>query len=227
KGVVFYGPPGTGKTLFARALATALKASIRVVNGPELKSAWQGETERMIREIFEQARRYSPAVIVFDEFDSLAGDRRSASGGERSIVNQILTEMDGLSENNLVFTVATTNHPDILDEAMKRPGRFEFQIEIPYPHEVERRAIFDIYNKKYRLNLAESVLKYLVFRTEMVVDIASRRRFSGDHIEAICRAIMREKYRHQDLKITTAFLDKTVRGRTNQPESISSEEKKI
>lgn len=195
KGVVFYGPPGTGKTLFARALATALHASIRVVNGPELKSQYHGETERKIREMFDQARRYAPSVIVFDEFDSLAGERGSMAGSDRSVVNQLLTEMDGLKENELVFIVATTNHPDILDEAMKRPGRFEFEIEIPYPGEEERRAIFELYNDKYRLGLEEDHIDYLVFRTEMVVDIVTGRRFSGDHIEAICRALKREQYR--------------------------------
>ncbi len=227
KGVVFYGPPGTGKTLFARALATALKASIKVVSGPEIKNVWHGETERQVREIFEQARRYAPSVIVFDEFDSLAGDRRGLSGTESSVVNTILTEMDGLKENDLVFVVATTNHLDMLDEAMKRPGRFEFQIEVPYPDEEARRKIFELYNKKYDLKLTKELIDYLVFRTEMVVDITDGRRFTGDHIEAICRSLLRERYRKPDFEVNEKSLDQLVRGRTNQPERVTKDEKYI
>ncbi len=227
KGVIFYGPPGTGKTMFARALASALKASIRVVSGPEIRSTFVGETERQVREIFDQARRYSPAIIVFDEFDSLAGERRQVGGGDRSVVNQILAEMDGLKVNELVFVVATTNHLDFLDEAIKRPGRFEYKIEIPNPDEAERAAIFEIYNRKYQLGLTTDDITYLVFRTEMVMDLETGAQFSGDHLEAICRNLMREQLRQPSLVVDRALLDRLVRGRTNQPEVVTRMEKEV
>ncbi|MBF0397823.1 MAG: AAA family ATPase [Desulfobacterales bacterium] len=228
KGVLFYGPPGTGKTMFARALSASLNASIVVISGPEIKTQWYGESERQIRSIFDNARKNSPSVIVFDEFDSIAGERNSEDvSTERSIVNQILTEMDGIKENDLVFVIATTNFPSMIDDAMKRPGRFEFQIEIGYPDEETRREIFKKYNVKYHLDLKEDDIKYLVFRTEMVVNVFTGHRFTGDHIEAICRSIMREKYRNKDFKIDSKLLESVVRGRTNQSEIANEEEKSI
>jgi cell division protease FtsH len=125
KGMIFWGPPGTGKTLFAKALATAIGAAITVVSGPELKSKWVGESEENLRQIFHRARQSAPAIIVFDELDSFAAARGTytGTGVEHSMVNQLLTEMDGFHREELVFVVGTTNFVEILDPALLRPGR--------------------------------------------------------------------------------------------------------
>src|SRR5439155_1545194 len=111
RGMIFWGPPGTGKTLFAKAMATSLGAAVTVVSGPELKSRWVGESEENLRQIFVRARQAAPALIVFDELDSFASARgtHTGSGVEHSMVNQLLTEMDGFRKEELVFVVGTTN----------------------------------------------------------------------------------------------------------------------
>ena len=152
KGMIFWGPPGTGKTLFAKAMAAAIGAAITVVSGPELKSKWVGESEENLRQIFHQARQSAPSIIVFDELDSFASARGTytGSGVEHSMVNQLLTEMDGFHKEELVFVVGTTNFVEILDPALLRPGRFEFHLHIPYPDADDRREILGIYDRKMR-----------------------------------------------------------------------------
>jgi cell division protease FtsH len=109
--MIFWGPPGTGKTMFAKAMASAMGAAITVVSGPELKSRWVGESEENLRQIFHRARQSAPSIIVFDELDSFASARGTytGSGVEHSMVNQLLTEMDGFHSDELVFVVGTTN----------------------------------------------------------------------------------------------------------------------
>src|SRR5206468_7014800 len=111
RGMIFWGPPGTGKTLFAKAMATALGAAVQIVSGPELKSKWVGESEENLRRVFHQARQSAPSIIVFDELDSFAARRGTytGSGVEHSMVNQLLTEMDGFHKEEMVFIVGTTN----------------------------------------------------------------------------------------------------------------------
>ncbi len=196
RGIIFWGPPGTGKTLFAKAMASSLGAAVTVVSGPELKSRWVGESEERIRQIFVQARQSAPAVIVFDELDSFASARGTytGSGVEHSMVNQLLTEMDGFRKDELVFVVGTTNFVEILDPALLRPGRFEFHLEIPYPNSKDRKAIFDIYNKKLELDLSERAMSYAVKRTGDRVE-GTGTRYSGDHLQALCRSIARSRLR--------------------------------
>ena len=124
KGMIFEGPPGTGKTYFAKAIATAIDATAIVVSGPELKSKWVGESEANLRNIFTRARRSAPSIIIFDELDSFAHRRGSytGSGVEHSMVNQLLTEMDGFRSEELVFIIGTTNFVEALDDALLRPG---------------------------------------------------------------------------------------------------------
>ena len=111
KGMIFWGPPGTGKTLFAKAMATEIGAAITIVSGPELKSKWVGESEENLRQIFHKARQSAPSIIVFDELDSFASARGTYTGCgvEHSMVNQLLTEMDGFHREEMVFVVGTTN----------------------------------------------------------------------------------------------------------------------
>ncbi|MCA9684539.1 MAG: ATP-binding protein, partial [Myxococcales bacterium] len=198
RGMIFWGPPGTGKTLFAKAIASALGAAVQVVNGPELKSRWVGESEENLRRIFIQARMSAPSLIVFDELDSFAAARGTytGSGVEHSMVNQLLTEMDGFHREEMVFIVGTTNFVEILDPALLRPGRFEFHLHIPYPDADARREIIKIYDRKTGLQKSEDALESDVKRTRFQVPgAAAGTRFSGDHLNAMCRAIARFRLR--------------------------------
>jgi len=147
-GVLLHGPPGTGKTLLARALAGETGRRFYAVEGTAVKSKWFGESERRIRALFEAARRDAPSLIYFDEFDALAGDRRSAShSAVRSLVTTLLTELDGVTANDDVLVVAATNRPDRIDPAIRRPGRVGEAIEIPPPGLEGRREIFRIHTR--------------------------------------------------------------------------------
>lgn len=198
KGMIFWGPPGTGKTLFAKAMATAIGAAITIVSGPELKSRWVGESEENLRQIFHRARQSAPSIIVFDELDSFAAARGTftGSGVEHSMVNQMLTEMDGFQSDELVFVVGTTNFVESLDPALMRPGRFEFHLHIPYPDEDDRRAILAIYNEAMSLEMSDEALEYAVKRSgDFVEGAAGGTRYSGDHLQALCRALARYRLR--------------------------------
>jgi cell division protease FtsH len=204
KGMIFWGPPGTGKTMFAKAMAAALGAAITVVSGPELKSKWVGESEDNLRQIFHRARQSAPSIIVFDELDSFASARGTytGSGVEHSMVNQLLTEMDGFHREEMVFVVGTTNFVEILDPALLRPGRFEFHLHIPYPVTDDRRAILKIYDKKMRLQMSDEALEYAVRRTGDGYLTQTGTPFSGDHLNALCRAVARIRLREDRQDIT-------------------------
>jgi len=207
RGMIFWGPPGTGKTLFAKALASSIGAAITVVSGPELKSRWVGESEENLRRIFHRARQSAPAIIVFDELDSFASARGTytGSGVEHSMVNQLLTEMDGFRSDELVFVVGTTNLVDALDPALLRPGRFEFLLHIPFPVEDDRREILKIHAGNLDLNLPEATLEHAVQRTGDSVRIAGRdMRFTGDHLYALCRGMARQHIRGEPGRALTA-----------------------
>ena len=153
KGILLFGPPGTGKTLLAKAAATESGANFIAVRGPEVLSKWVGESERAIRKIFERARQVAPAIIFFDEIDSIAPARglRHDSGVTDRIVNQLLTEMDGIVPLQNVVVIAATNRPDILDPALLRPGRFDRLIYVPPPDKEARKQIFKIHTRKVPL----------------------------------------------------------------------------
>jgi cell division protease FtsH len=197
RGMIFWGPPGTGKTFFAKAIAASLGAAITIVSGPELKSKWVGESEENLRQIFHKARQSAPSIIVFDELDSFASARGTytGSGIEHSMVNQLLTEMDGFHKEELVFVVGTTNFVESLDPALLRPGRFEFHLHIPYPDDGDRKEILQIYDRKMNLKLNAEALDYAVRRTGGGYVTATGTRFSGDHLQAMCRALARIRLR--------------------------------
>jgi SpoVK/Ycf46/Vps4 family AAA+-type ATPase len=187
----------TGKTLFAKAVASALGCAVTVVSGPELKSKWYGESEENLRQIFTKARQAAPSMIIFDELDSFAGRRgmyAGSAGVDHSMVNQLLTEMDGFRKDELVFVVGTTNFVESIDPALLRPGRFEFHLQIPYPDPKDRRAIFDIYNAKFNLNLTDRALEYCVKMSGGYTNDTGTR-YSGDHIQALCRSLARNRLR--------------------------------
>merc|ERR1711865_523310 len=145
KGVLFYGPPGCGKTLLAKAIANECQSNFISIKGPELLTMWFGESEGNVREIFDKARQSAPCVLFFDELDSIASARggNSGDGGGAAdrVINQMLTEMDGISSKKSVFIIGATNRPDIIDPAIIRPGRLDQLVYIPLPDEASRSNI--------------------------------------------------------------------------------------
>ena len=226
RGIIFSGPPGTGKTFFAKAFATSIDATCIVISGPELKSKWYGESEENLRRVFMRARKSAPAVIVFDELDSFAtarGMHANTSGVDHSLVNQLLTEMDGFRKEELVFVVGTTNLVETLDPALLRPGRFEFQIDIAYPIDDDRRDICDIYRKKFDLDMTDEVRDHAVRRTGGVIDRQKGTRWAGDHIQALFRAMKREEIRRggrANFKVTNDEVDRGVEKITGSKQKI-------
>ncbi len=148
KGILLYGPPGTGKTMLAKAVATESEANFIAVKGPEFLSKWVGESEKAVRETFRKARQASPCVIFMDEIDSITPERGASHGDSNvteRVISQILTEMDGLEVLNDVVVIAATNRPDIMDQALLRPGRFDKSIYIGPPDKESREKIFGIH----------------------------------------------------------------------------------
>ena len=142
-GVLLYGPPGCGKTLVAKAIANECGASFIAVRGPELLNKYVGESEKAVRQLFARGRASAPCVVFFDEIDALT-PRRGGEGTSQAterVVNQMLTELDGLDGRTQLFFVAATNRPDILDPAMLRPGRLDKLLYVPIPHADAREAI--------------------------------------------------------------------------------------
>ncbi|KAL7419138.1 AAA ATPase cdc48 [Cryptotrichosporon argae] len=145
KGVLFYGPPGTGKTMLAKAIANECQANFISIKGPELLTMWFGESEANVRDVFDKARAAAPCVMFFDELDSIAkargGSHGDAGGASDRVLNQILTEMDGMNAKKNVFIIGATNRPDSIDPALLRPGRLDQLIYIPLPDEASRLSI--------------------------------------------------------------------------------------
>lgn len=148
KGVLLYGPPGTGKTLLAKAVAGETNAHFTSLSGPEIMGKYYGESEERIREIFKQAEENSPSIIFIDEIDSIAPKREEVTGEvEKRIVSQLLTLMDGMKSRGKVVVIAATNRPDSLDPALRRPGRFDREIEIGIPDDEGRLQILNIHTR--------------------------------------------------------------------------------
>jgi transitional endoplasmic reticulum ATPase len=146
-GVLLHGPPGTGKTLIAKAVANEVDATFVSVSGPEIMSKYKGESEEKLRETFAQARANAPAIIFFDEIDSIAGKRDDGGDTENRIVGQLLSLMDGLDARGDVIVIGATNRADSLDSALRRGGRFDREIEIGVPNEHGRREILEVHTR--------------------------------------------------------------------------------
>lgn len=153
KGVLLYGPPGTGKTLLARAVANESGANFITINGPEVTSKWYGDSEKKIRELFKQAEENAPTIIFIDELDALAPKREEVTGEvERRMVAQLLTSMDGMKARGQVIVIGATNRQNALDPALRRPGRFDREIEIGVPDKRGRKEILQIHTRNMPLD---------------------------------------------------------------------------
>ena len=152
KGVLLYGPPGTGKTLLAKAVANESNAHFISISGPEIMSKFYGESEARLREIFKEAREKSPSIIFIDEIDSIAPKREEVTGEvERRVVSQMLSLMDGLESRGKVIVISATNRPNAIDPALRRPGRFDREIEIRVPDKKGRKDILAIHSRNMPL----------------------------------------------------------------------------
>eukprot|EP00581_Thalassiosira_minuscula_P016724 CAMPEP_0183727964 /NCGR_PEP_ID=MMETSP0737-20130205/26864_1 /TAXON_ID=385413 /ORGANISM="Thalassiosira miniscula, Strain CCMP1093" /LENGTH=906 /DNA_ID=CAMNT_0025959753 /DNA_START=82 /DNA_END=2802 /DNA_ORIENTATION=+ len=180
RGVLFYGPPGCGKTLMAKAIANECGANFISVKGPELLNAWFGGSEANVRDLFDKARAASPCILFFDEMDSIARARGSGGGSSDTsdrVINQILSEIDGIGSGKTLFIIGATNRPDILDPGIMRPGRLDQLIYIPLPDYESRISIF-------KANLRKSpVAEDITF--ELLADVTDG--FSGADITEICQ----------------------------------------
>ena len=214
KGILLIGPPGCGKTMLARAVATESEANFISIKGPEVFSRWVGESEKAIREIFRKARMASPAVIFFDEVDSLVPRRGLGygdSGVTERVISQLLTEMDGIMPLEDIIVIAATNRPDIVDSAVLRPGRFDRLIYVPEPDEAARLEIFKIHTKNMPLSND--------------VDIKAHRMtkgYSGADISSVCREAAMNALR-RDINAKEVTFSDFEKAMEEVPPSISPE----
>ncbi|MFH1125949.1 MAG: AAA family ATPase, partial [Candidatus Altiarchaeota archaeon] len=178
KALMLYGPSGCGKTLLAKAVANESQANFIAVKGPELLSKWVGESEKGVREIFKKARQTAPTIVLFDEIDAITPRRGMYSGTHvtETVVNQLLTELDGIEPLKNVVVIGSTNRPDIIDPSIMRPGRFDRLLLVPAPDKEARLEIFKIHTKDMPLETVN--LEELTDKTEG---------YTGADIEAVCR----------------------------------------
>jgi transitional endoplasmic reticulum ATPase len=218
RGILLHGPPGCGKTLLAKGVATESEANFIAIRGPELLSKWVGESEEGVRRVFRRARQVAPCIVFFDEVDALAGTRGQEVGTKvtERVLNQLLTEMDGIEKLERVTVIAATNRPDLLDPALLRPGRFDSLIEIPMPDKETRAAIFQVHTRDMPLKNVD--INDLAGRTEG---------FSGADIAALCREAgmfaIRENIQADvvEMKHFEKALDKLMHTKSAEKETFS------
>ncbi|KAA0148767.1 hypothetical protein FNF31_07324 [Cafeteria roenbergensis] len=199
-GALMYGPPGCGKTLIAKAMANECGVNFISIKGPQLMTKWFGESEENVRDIFNKARQAAPAILFFDELDSIARTRggwgaSSAGGVHDRIVNQLLTELDGVIERKSVFVVGATNLPDAIDPALRRPGRLDQLIFVPMPDPEARRSIF------------KAVLRKSIVARDVDVDAISDScdGFTGSDIAGLCQMAIKISVRERLVRVMEVF----------------------
>ena len=208
KGVLLYGPPGTGKTLLAKAVANESNAHFISISGPEIMSKFYGESEARLREIFKEAREKSPSIIFIDEIDSIAPKREEVTGEvERRVVSQMLSLMDGLEARGKVIVISATNRPNAIDPALRRPGRFDREIEIKVPDKKGRGDILAIHSRN--MPLTDDV--------DMMKMAAVSHGFVGADLEYLCKEAAMKCLRRllpeinlEDEKLSPETLDKLI-----------------
>merc|ERR1711970_636082 len=206
RGVLFYGPPGCGKTLLAKAIASECQANFISIKGPELLTMWFGESEANVREIFDKARQSAPCVLFFDELDSIARARGSSGGdagcaGDR-VMNQMLTEMDGVGSKKNVFIIGATNRPDIIDPALMRPGRLDQLVYIPLPDQASR------------VDILKSCLRKSPLAKDISIDdvATATAKFSGADLTEICQRACKYAIRESIEKCIRMQREREARG---------------
>lgn len=212
RGILFYGPPGCGKTLLAKAIANECGANFISIKGPELLTMWFGESEANVRELFDKARAASPCILFFDELDSIA-KARSSGGGAGSealdrVINQILTEIDGIASKKSVIVIGATNRPDILDSAITRPGRLDQLIYIPLP------------DLETRMNIFKACLRNAPVAENVSIEVLAKATtgFSGADIAEICQRAARCAVR-ECVEARTAYVKK-LQVQENDPKAF-------
>src|SRR5579872_1349940 len=177
-GILLYGPPGCGKTLLARALANECEANFFTMNGPEIMNKYYGETEGKLRDLFREARESSPSIIFIDEIDALAPRREEAFGDvEKRVVGQLLALMDGVSERGDVVVIGATNRPETIDPALRRPGRFDREVQVGVPNSEARLEILQIHTRGMPLSSDVELEK-------MSLELYG---YTGADLRALCR----------------------------------------
>ncbi|MFB6290281.1 MAG: AAA family ATPase, partial [Candidatus Bipolaricaulia bacterium] len=218
RGVLLYGPPGTGKTLMAKAIANESNSNFITAKGSDLLSKWYGESEQRIAEVFDKARQVSPAIIFLDELDALAPERGGGAGEPRAterIVNQLLSEMDGLEELQGVVVVGATNRPDMVDSALLRPGRFDELIHVPVPDEEARLKIYRVHTEE--MNLEPGI------DLEKLAELSEN--FTGADIAAVCKKAGRFALR-EDVDSQFVRMDHFLAAIDDTPASVTSDARK-
>ncbi|MBS3054415.1 MAG: CDC48 family AAA ATPase [Candidatus Aenigmarchaeota archaeon] len=201
KGILLHGPPGTGKTLLAKAVANESGAKFFVINGPEVMSKFYGESEENIRKVFEQAEKNAPSIIFIDEIDAIAPKREEVRGEvEKRVVSQMLTLMDGLKSRGKIIVIGATNIPNALDPALRRPGRFDREIEIGIPNKEGRREILQIHTRGMPLSKEVNV--------ENIAGITHG--YVGADIQALCKEAAMHALRRVLPDITSIKEDKPI-----------------
>src|SRR5437870_5639893 len=208
KGVLLYGPPGTGKTLLAKAVANESNAHFISISGPEIMSKFYGESEARLREIFKEAKEKSPSIIFIDEIDSIAPKREEVTGEvERRVVSQLLSLMDGLEARGKVIVISATNRPNALDPALRRPGRFDREVEIKVPNKRGRHEILQIHTR--HMPLTQDV------DLEKLASVSHG--FVGADLEYLCKEAAMKTLRRvlpelklEEAKLSPEILDKLI-----------------
>lgn len=214
KGVLLYGPPGTGKTLLAKAVANESNAHFISISGPEIMSKFYGESEARLREIFKEAREKAPSIIFVDEIDSIAPKREEVTGEvERRVVSQMLSLMDGLEARGKVIVIAATNRPNAIDPALRRPGRFDREIEIKVPDKKGRKDILNIHTRNMPLVTDENDSGYV--DVDRIASVSHG--YVGADLEYLCKEAAMKCLRRllpelnlEDEKLPPETLDKLI-----------------